>query len=156
VAFRGAECTALIPSIMTALSRSFPAPLPQAPDWQLAADGAHRIGRELRVFAISAGRLPSFQISANYSRLRSLRRHTQTITAPPLRLPVTESVALPPVRGKHHDPISAPLRSSFHSLQLSAPACPKCKAQMMSLASSQHAPGASTCKRLNALSAIST
>src|ERR1700681_4740915 len=44
------------------------------------------------------------------SCLRSLEAHTQTITAPPPQaLPVTESVALPPIRGKHHAPISTPV-----------------------------------------------
>jgi hypothetical protein len=45
-----------------------------------------------------------------YSRLRSLEAHNQTITAPPPQaLPVTESVALPPIRGKHHAQISTPV-----------------------------------------------
>lgn len=44
------------------------------------------------------------------SRLRSLEAHNQAITAPPPQaLPVTESVALPPIRGKHHAPISTPV-----------------------------------------------
>src|SRR5258707_3401714 len=44
------------------------------------------------------------------SRFRSLEAHTEGITAPPPRhYPVTESVALPPIRGKHHAPVSTPI-----------------------------------------------
>src|SRR6476620_3450269 len=43
---------------------------------------------------------------------------------------MTESVALPPVQGKHHAPISTRVvRHPFAAI--GRPACPKCKAQMM-------------------------
>jgi phage FluMu protein Com len=53
------------------------------------------------------------------------------ITAPSLWYPsVTESVALPPIRGKHHAPVSKPV-VSLPFVAIERPACPKCKAQMM-------------------------
>jgi pterin-4a-carbinolamine dehydratase len=56
--------TALIPSIMDrTLLFQFPAPLAQAPDWQLAED-AHRIGQSFR-FRNFREALTFFQISAN-------------------------------------------------------------------------------------------
>src|SRR5258708_15474178 len=90
-----------------------PAPLPQAPDWQLAAD-AHRIGRHLPVSQFPRGAyLPSKYLRIN-SRLRPLAAHNQTITAPPPRhLPVTESVALPPVRAEASWPDPNRRRPSF-------------------------------------------
>src|ERR1700722_18396991 len=40
---------------------------------------------------------------------RPFRAHNRAITAPPPRhYPVTESVALPPIRGKHYAPTSTP------------------------------------------------
>ena len=81
--FVGAECAALIPSIMDrTLPFHFPAPLLQAPNWQLAED-AQRIGRELPVSQFPRGAyLPSKYLRIN-SRLRSLRR---ILRQSPLRL----------------------------------------------------------------------
>jgi hypothetical protein len=58
---------------------------------------------------VAARNCPSAYQRIN-SRLRPQAAHNQTITAsPPRHLPVTESVALPPDRGKHHAPISTPV-----------------------------------------------
>src|SRR6267143_2327786 len=113
--------TALIPSIMDrTLPFHFPAPLLQAPNWQLAED-AQRIGRELPVSQFPRGAyLPSKYLRIN-SRLRSLRR---ILRQSPLRLLCItgdrESCA-PSCSREASCPNLNASRPSFHSLQLSAP-----------------------------------
>src|SRR5437868_2881892 len=83
--FMGAQRDRADPSMMDrTLPFHFPAPLPQASDWQLAAD-AHRIERELPVSHFPRGAyLPSKYLRIN-SRLISPQAHTQAINAPPPR-----------------------------------------------------------------------
>src|SRR6266566_3888835 len=83
--FVGAECDRANPLDHGQNSPvSFPRAVATGP--KLATGGGrstHRAGAS--GFAISAGRLPSFQISANYLALEIPQAHTQTITAPPPR-----------------------------------------------------------------------
>ena len=86
-------------------------------------------------------------------RLRWLRRILAPSPFPIWHLPVTESVALPPLFEGSVMPQSQRLLSTIPPAPFERPACPRCKASMMLSASSQNAQ-AWTCIRLSAPSAV--
>src|SRR5467141_3009840 len=144
-----APCRGGIPPLTREQAELFHA---QAPDWQLAAEAQHRA--ELPVSQIPRGAYLPSKYPRISSRLRSLEAYTQTITLRLLGITGDRECCAPAYSREASCPSLNACRPSFHSLQLGAPPVRSARPLSCSPASSQHAPGASTCIRMNALSAI--